>query len=319
MIFWISGSSGFVGRSLCKRLLIEGHRIRGALLAPASSPFQETNFEPVIINPLESQPSLESSLTGADIVIHLAARVHVMQESSNDPLKEFRKVNLDGSAHLARQAAQAGVKRFVFMSSIGVNGNSSGDTPYTEQDTPQPHSPYALSKYEAEQRLKEIGADYGMEVVIVRAPLVYGPYNPGNFLTLLKAVHRMLPLPFGTVNNQRSFLYIDNLVDALCCCAVHPKAANKTYLVSDGEEISTSQLIRDLAANMNKHAYLLPVPASILRQIAKFLGRSSQIEQLVGSLVIDSSKIRRELDWTPPFTIAHGLQQTADWYRNAKQ
>jgi len=238
-----------------------------------------------------------------------------MRESSTDPLQEFRKVNLHGTERLALQAAKAGVGRFEFMSTIGINGDNSGAKSYAESDQPHPHNSYSVSKYEAELALKEISKQTGMEVVILRAPLVYGPGNPGNFLSLLRVISKGIPLPLASVTNKRSLIYVGNLVDALATCAVHPEAAGKTYLVSDGEDVSTPELIQRTAKELGEPARLFPFPISLMRLAGKLTGKSGAVNRLAGSLTVDSSKIRRELRWVPPFTMEEGLRETAGWFK----
>ena len=211
-------------------------------------------------------------------------------------------------------AAEAGVRRFVFVSSIGVNGNQTKNGPYTELDEPDPHDLYAISKYEAEQGLQELSALTGMEVVILRPPLVYGPDAPGNFRRLLNLVEKELPLPLGAVDNRRSFIYLGNLVDAIALCLKHPSAANQTYLVSDGEDVSTPELIRLLAMQLGKRARLLSVPPGLLELAGKLVGKRAAVQRLLGSLAVDSGKIRRELGWRPPCSLDEGLRETARWY-----
>lgn len=310
----ITGAAGFVGRNLCTRLIQDNYSIRGTILCTEAPSKLIVGTEPVPIEPIGLNTDWAQALTGVDTVIHLAARVHVMQETATDPLLEFRRVNLHGTECLARQAAQAGVKRFVFMSTIGVNGSNSGSKAFTEGDDPRPHNPYSVSKLEAEISLREISAKTGMEVVIVRAPLVYGPGNPGNFLSLLSIIANGIPLPLASVCNLKSFLYVKNLADALAACAIHPSAAGQTYLVSDGEDVSTPELIRRVASALGRPARLFPFPTGLMRFAEKMLGNSTSVEQLVGSLRVDNSKIRRELDWVPPFTMTEGLQETAAWY-----
>lgn len=311
----ITGASGFVGAALCARLLRNGHSVKGTLLTselPISLP---TGVQPVVVEHLSNNSCWDHAVTDVDIIIHLAARVHVMKETAVDPVQEFRKVNLYGTEQLAQQAAQAGVNRFVFMSTVGVNGDNSGQKPYYEGDEPHPHNPYSVSKYEAELTLEHISGKTGMEVVMVRAPIVYGPGNPGNFLSLLKVIHRRTPLPLASIQNKRSLIYVENLVDALAVCATHPDAAGQTYLVSDGEDVSTSELIRRTAAALGIRARLLPFPVSVMRLIGKLTGRSATVNRLTGSLAVDSSKIIRELGWKPPFTMEEGLQATAQWFK----
>ena len=311
----VTGASGFVGSILCRRLLAEGLHVRGTLLESESPLSLPDGVDPVIIEPLGPDTTWQHALSGIHTIIHLAARVHIMKETFTDPLQEFRRINLYGTERLARQAAQTGVKRFVFMSTIGVNGDNSGDRPYSEDDVPHPHNPYSVSKFEAELALQKISQETGMEVVIIRAPLVYGPMNPGNFLSLLQIVSKSMPLPLASIHNNRSLLYIGNLVDALAACATHPNAAGQTYLVSDGEDVSTPELIRRTATALGVPARLLPVPVSLMRLIGKLTGRSAAVNRLTGSLAVDSSKIRRDLGWKPPFTMEEGLQATAQWFK----
>lgn len=311
----VTGATGFVGHFLCNRLLAEGINVRGTLLKSENASSLVDGVEPVTVEPLGADTQWSHVLEDVDIIIHLAARVHVMQETATDPLQEFRKVNLRGTERLARQAAQAGVKRFVFMSTIGVNGDNSGDKPYKEEDVPHPHNPYSVSKYEAERALQKISVETGMEVVIIRAPLVYGPGNPGNFFSLLRIVSKGIPLPLASIDNARSLVYVGNLVDALATCAIHPEAAGKTYMVSDGEDICTPELIRRTAAALRVTARLFPMFPSFLHFTGKLIGKTKAVNQLTGSLTLDSSKIRQELGWVPPFTMVEGLRETAAWFK----
>ena len=253
-------------------------------------------------------------LRHTDVVIHLAARVHVMHDDVEDPLAAFRAVNLHGTVNLARQAAAAGVKRFVYVSSIKVNGECTDVKPFTESDDPNPQDPYGVSKWEAEQALGKIGHETGMEMVIVRPPLVYGPGVKANFYSLLKLVSKALPLPLGSIHNRRSMIYVGNLVDALILCATHPAAAGRTYLVSDGEDVSTPQLVKEIAIAMKRPDRVFPFPLSIMRLAARMTGRSPAVDRLTQSLEIDNSKIRKELGWQPPYSMQQGLQKTADWF-----
>lgn len=314
----ITGATGFVGKPLSRRMADEGWGVRATLLPGEDVSSLPKGCEPVVIEPLGPATPLTHALMGVDTVIHLAARVHVMRETAADPLREFRLVNSEGTANLARQAAEAGVKRFVFMSTIGVNGDNSGASAYTEHDTPAPHNPYSTSKLEAETALREIASAAAMEVVCVRAPLVYGPGNPGNFLALLRIVARGLPLPFALIRNRRSFLYVENLVEALALCTVHPAAAGKTYLLSDGTDLSTPELIARLAASMGKRERLVPVPAAVLMFAGRVTGKRASVNRLLGSLAVDSSAIRRELGWVPPVTVEAGLQKTVEWFMKSK-
>jgi nucleoside-diphosphate-sugar epimerase len=267
----------------------------------------------VVLHDRSAEDETKQVLQGVQAVVHLAARVHVMTDRAPDPLHEFRKVNLVWTKQLARAAASQGIRRFVYLSSIKVNGEQSG-TPFTEQDLPKPQDPYAVSKWETEQALAQVSAETGMETVVVRSPLVYGPGVGGNFLQLLKILQRGIPLPIASVQNRRSLVYRGNLVDALLCCMRDGRAAGQTYLVSDGEDLSTPELIRRLGRAMGVKARLWPFPIPLLRWMGQLAGKKGVVDRLLGSLQVDSSKIRRELDWHPPFSIDRGLAETAAWF-----
>jgi nucleoside-diphosphate-sugar epimerase len=263
------------------------------------------------VDNIDSMTDWGGGLKGCDVVVHLAARVHVMRDTSDDSLAEFRQVNVACTEHLARSAVAAGVKRFVYVSSIKVNGEEtqSGQS-YSEQSIPAPQDPYGVSKWEAEQVLHQVAKETGLEVVIVRPPLVYGPDVKGNFAQMISVVAKGLPLPFASVNNKRSLIYVKNLVDALILCATHPAAAGNTYLVSDGEDVSTSDLLRKLSVAMCKKSRLFSCPIILLKLAATAFRKSDQVERLLGSLQVDGSKIRRELGWVPPFSMDDGLKAT---------
>jgi nucleoside-diphosphate-sugar epimerase len=310
----ITGVNGFVGRALAAKMIGEGWQVRGTIRESENTRSSMIRIETVVISPIGPRTCWKEALEGIDTVIHLAARVHVMHETAANPLKEFRITNSEGTAKLAQQAAGSGVKRFVFMSTIGVNGTCSGQTPYTENSIPAPHNPYSISKWEAEKHLTAISANAEMEIVVIRAPLVYGPGTPGNFLSLMHIVLKSFPLPFKSIDNRRSFLFVGNLVDALITCSTLPAAAGKTYLVSDGEDLSTPELISRVASAMGRPARLFPFPPAMLDFAGRLLGKSSAVERLIGSLQVDSSKIVRELGWKPPFTMEQGLADTVAWF-----
>jgi nucleoside-diphosphate-sugar epimerase len=310
----VTGATGFVGRFLCTRLLSEGWNVRGTILASESSATLVTGVEPTVIKPLGSDTTWDEALRGINTIIHLAARVHIMNDPSADPLSEFRRVNVAGTERLAREAARAGVKRLVFVSSIKVNGEESS-LPYTETSCAQPIDPYGISKWEAEEALRRIGAETGIEIVVVRPTLVYGPGVKANFLKMMKIVYGGVPLPLAAVCNKRSLIYVENLVDALATCAAHPHAAGQTYLVSDGEDVSSPELLRRMATALGQPSRLFFFPTGLMRLAGKMLGKSSAVERLTGSLQVDNSKIRSELGWTPPFTMDEGLQATAEWFK----
>lgn len=311
----VTGANGFVGKALCEHLASSNHEV---IACTRKNGQKSTGYSHFYIVAIDKNTEWKSLLLGVQVVIHLAARVHVMHEKAANSLSAFQEVNLHGTVNLARQAATAGVKRFAYVSSIKVNGEYSDEKPFTESDISNPQDPYAISKWQAEQALQEIGRETGMEVVIVRPPLVYGPEVKANFLHLLDIVNRALPLPLGSINNRRSMIYVGNLVDALMLCATHPKAAGQTYLVSDGDAISSPQLIKDIALAMRKPSRVFPFPLSIIQFCARLLGKSSVIERLTESLEIDSSKIRKELGWAPPYTMQQGLQATTDWFASSK-
>jgi nucleoside-diphosphate-sugar epimerase len=246
------------------------------------------------------------TVAGADAVIHLAARVHVMREAATDPLSEFRRVNVSSTLNLARQAAAAGVPRFVFLSTVKVNGEKGV---YTEADPPAPEDAYAMSKHEAELGLRKIAVETGMEVVIIRSPIVYGPGVKANFQTLIGAVARGIPLPLGAVHNRRSLVALDNLVDFILACLEHRAAANETFLVSDGEDLSTTDLIHRLARVLGRPARTISVPVSVLRAGASLLGRREVAQRLLESLQVDMSKARQVLGWVPPISVDEGLRR----------
>ncbi|MEW6117620.1 MAG: SDR family oxidoreductase [Nitrospirota bacterium] len=308
----ITGANGFVGRALCKVLFDAGLSVRGAVRKRENA--SSFHDDLISIGDIGRDTKWEEALQGIDTVVHLAARVHVMKDASLDSLGEYRRVNAEGTYRLARKAAESGVRRLVYVSTIKVNGEQTNNIPFTESDEPNPQDAYAISKLEAEQSLREIAQKTGLEVVVLRPPLVYGPGVSANFFKLLELIDAGIPLPLGRVRNSRSLIYIGNLVDAIVRCVQHPSAANKVFLVSDGEDLSTPELIRRLASALNKPAHLVPFPSSLLRLAGAITGRSDEIKRLADSLRIDNSKIRTELNWTPPFTVDEGLKHTAEWF-----
>lgn len=313
----VTGANGFVGRALCSDLARRGVTVRAAVRDAARGP--GLPGELVVIRAPLTAADWAPAVLGVDVVIHLAARVHVMQETATDPLAEFRSVNVEGTATLARAAALQGVRRFVYVSSIKVNGEATNEKSFSPSDTPAPQDAYGVSKWEAERALARIAEETGLEVAIVRPPLVYGPGVGGNFLRLLNLVRRRIPLPFGAVDNRRSMIYNENLTDALIACAFEQNAAGKTYLVSDGEDLSTGELICRLAVALGTTARCLPVPPMLLHLAGRLTGRSAEIHRLTSSLTVDSTRIRSELDWSPPFDVGQGLAETAKWYQTGKK
>lgn len=313
--FLITGANGFVGSALCADLVQHQHTVRAAIRSDSA---WMAGLDNAVVGELNADTDWSVALQNIDVVVHLAARVHVMHDTVADPLTEFRKVNVSATENLACSSAAAGVKRLVYVSSIKVNGEETiGGHAYTELDTPSPQDFYGISKWEAEQALWRVAEQTRLEVVVVRPPLVYGTDVKGNFVQMLKMLDKGIPLPLASVENSRSLLYVGNLADALIVCATHPAAAGQTFLVSDAEEISTAALLRSLGEGMGRPARLLLCPPSLLKLAARLIGKSAQVERLLGSLQVDSGKIRRDLNWTPPYTLPQGLQATAAWYRNA--
>jgi nucleoside-diphosphate-sugar epimerase len=311
-ILAVTVANGFVGRALCVEAVRRGMVVRGITRAPCILPDGVVNF---VVGAVDGDTHWESALTGCDVVVHLAARVHIMHDKSRDPLAEFRRINTAGTIRLAQCAIRAGVRRLVNVSSIGVNGPSTeGESEFTDQDIPDPHNPYSLSKWEAEQALREIQSTGALEVVTVRPPLIYGPGVGGNFLRLLGAVYRGIPLPLGLTRNFRDLLFVGNLADFLLLCAAHPGANGHTYLVSDGTPVSTHTLLRGLARALDVPSRLFPVPPFLLQWVANMTGYTAEFQRLLSSLRVDSSKVQQELDWYPAYTLRQGLQSTADWY-----
>lgn len=300
----LTGSGGFVGSRLATVLNSEScFQLRTA----SRSVLEDKNNFRI---ELESASNWMDALEGVNTVIHTAARAHVMKDEVPDPLAEYRKVNVEGTLNLARQAAKAGVSRFIYISSIKVNGEQTPqDTPFTADDVPAPEDPYGVSKLEAETGLHEIASETGMEVVIIRPPLVYGPGAKGNFASMIKLVEKGLPLPLGAIHNKRSLVALDNLVDLIITCIDHPAAANQVFLAGDGQDVSTTELLRGVGRAMDKPARLIPVPAGMLMFGAGLLGKKAVAQRLLGSLQVDISKARNLLGWEPPLSVEEGLQR----------
>jgi nucleoside-diphosphate-sugar epimerase len=304
----ITGASGFVGRAVCARAERLGIPARGAWRGNGAPPAGEL----ARVGDLAAQTDWREALRGVSAVIHLAARVHVMHEAADDPLAAFRAVNVAGSVRLARQAAECGVRRLVYVSTVKVHGESTPPgAKFTESDPPAPADAYGISKWEAERALREIDEESGLEIVAVRPPLVYGPGAKGNFAALLAALRRGWPLPLASVGNARSLVGVENLADALLRCAAHPAAAGRTYLVADGEDLSTPELARRLARAMGRPARLWPCPPGALRFLAALAGQAPKADRLLGSLCVDAGRIRRELGWSPPYSVDEGLKAAA--------
>lgn len=304
---FITGASGFIGSALF-RLLSENTAYEVTGTCREKNP---DDNKLVALGDLDGESDWSNILIEQDVVIHAAARAHVMGGNDAVLLEEYRSTNVAGTLNLAQQAAQAGVRRFIFISSVKVNGEStSSRKPYSEKDLPTPEDAYGISKMEAEQGLQNIANQTGMEVVIIRPPLVYGQGVRGNFSKLLTLAKTRYPLPFGLVNNKRSMIYIGNLTDFFAHCIEHAKAANQTFLVADGEDISLSRLLRLMRISMGHFVWLVPVPTFLFRIFGIVLRRSSVVDRLIGDLQIDSSKAQQLLGWNPPFKVEQGINQT---------
>jgi len=306
----VTGANGFVGRAVCAALVSSGRK------AVAASRHALFEMEPHISNfqnsKLAADTDWQGGLQGCDAVVHLAARVHVMSDTSTHPLTEFRRVNVEGTLNLARQSAMAGVRRFVFISSIKVNGES---TPlgkaFAADDVVAPQDSYSISKHEAELGLYRLAEESRMEIVIIRPPLVYGPGVKANFQSMMRWLKRGVPLPLGAIHNKRSLVALDNLVDFIITCLDHPAAGNQTFLVSDGNDLTTTELLRRMGSALGRPARLFPVPVSLLKTGAALLGRRDVAQRLCCSLRVDITKSRTLLGWTPPISVGEGLRRTA--------
>lgn len=309
--FLVTGASGFIGSAVLDRLRAEGRRATGTARSPA--PGSALRPSPA----LGPDADWRALLAGREVLVHAAARVHVMRDTASDALAEFRRANVEGTLCLARQAAQAGVRRFIFISSVKVNGEASPPgRPFRALDRPAPCDPYGISKHEAEQALLALSRRGAMEITIIRPPLVHGPGVKANFLSLMRWLRRGLPLPLGAIgHNRRSLVALDNLVDLILTCIDHPAAANRIFMAGDGEDLSTTALLRRLAAAMGVPARLLPVPLWMLELGAAALGRQAMLQRLCGTLQVDISATCETLGWTPPFSVDEGLRRTAAGFK----
>jgi nucleoside-diphosphate-sugar epimerase len=315
----VTGASGFIGQALLKRLSEEkGLEIGAAVRRPIPGPVAGVKY--VQVAELGPNTVWTEAVSKTEVLVHAAARVHVMDDMAADPLTEFRRVNVEGTLSLARQAIVAGVQRFVFISSIKVNGDGTPiGRPYRADDRPAPTDPYGASKLEAEEGLRELLSGTRMKLVVIRPSLVYGPAVKANFLTMMQWVRKGLPLPFANVRNKRSLVALDNLVDLILSCCVHPAALDQTFLAADGEDLSTTELLRRLAAAMNQRVRLFPVPIRVLRAATSLVGRRDLAQRLFGSLQVDISKASEVLGWAPPVSVDHALRSTAQHYLDTLQ
>jgi nucleoside-diphosphate-sugar epimerase len=312
----VTGSTGFIGKPLCTKLLKNNYSVLAATRYSNTLTFNfHKNLSIIKLDNFNSRINLQQALSGVDCVIHCAAKAHAINKNKSDVLKAYREVNVEVTRNFAEQAANAGVKRFVFLSSIKVNGERTfGCETFKYSDVPLPEDAYGVSKFEAEQMLSELSKQTGLEVVIIRAPLVYGEGVKGNFLYLLDFLYRGIPLPFASVANLRSFIGLDNLIDFIIFCIKHPKVGGHTFLVSDGQDISTPNLIRKLTGAIGKSSHLFPVPLSLIKLIGRLTGKSMEVGRLVNSLRVDSSYAREVLGWRPSFSLDEGLEKTVKWY-----
>jgi UDP-glucose 4-epimerase len=306
----VTGATGFIGQAACGELRRRQLPYRAAVRRPSP----DAPAELVTVGEIHGGTDWTNALAEVTSVIHLAGRAHAFGRRATEA-DEFRRVNVEGTERLARAAAAAGVQRFVLLSSAKVHGDVSRDGPFRETDVPRPVGMYAVSKWEAEQRVRAVAAQTGLSVTIVRTPLVYGPGVKANFLSLMRAVDRRLPLPFGRVHNARSLIFVGNLVDALLQCARHPSADGEVFLIKDEIDLSTAELIRRLARALARRPRLFGVPPLLIAMAASLLGRAEAADRLIGSFVVDGSRIRDRTGWTPPFDVSGGLAATASWYR----
>ena len=311
----VTGANGFVGTALTRMLAEPGNNVRCAFRRQRPDNSDNAFYESVIVGDINEETKWSNALQNVDSIVHLAARVHVMDETDPDPLAAFRKVNVNGTKKLAYEAAKSGAKRFIFMSSIKVNGEATKEHPFTEEDTPAPGDPYGVSKCEAEQTLLNISKETGLEIVIIRPPLIYGPGVGGNFIRLLNWINRGIPLPLKSVDNRRSLVFVDNVADIIIRCINHPNAPGQTFFVSDGEDLSTPKLMSKLANAMKRPSRLVPFPPSVLLMIAKSIRKGDVAKRLLGSLQVDSGKANRILGWSPPISVDEGLSRTVTWYK----
>ncbi|MDQ0622025.1 UDP-glucose 4-epimerase family protein [Paraburkholderia graminis] len=311
----VTGANGFVGRATCDLLLAQGHRVIGLVRRAGSRASDVEEW----VDASGDFSGIDDTWPDAlvpDCVVHLAARVHITNEDAADPEAAFRTTNVDATLRLAAAARQIGVRRFVFVSSVKAVAEGDGGIPLRENAPPRPEDAYGRSKRAAEDALTRLGNDTGLEIVIVRPPLVYGPQVRANFLRLMDAIWRGVPLPLGAADARRSMVYIGNLADALAHCATDPRAAGQCFHVADSDVPTVTELVRSLGRHLGKPARLLPVPPAWLRMAGRLTGRSAQVDRLIGSLQVDTSHIRDVLGWQPPFSTDEGLAATADWYRS---
>lgn len=315
----VTGATGFVGRHLCAELAAAGYSLRfGMRRLPAADDSLQDLGESVVVGDVDGMTDWAPALAGVDAVVHLANRAHVMRERGGDPLAVYRRVNVEGTRHLAEQAADAGVRRFVYLSSVKVLGETTEGKPFDDMSPPAPRDFYSISKWEAEQALADISAETGLQVTILRPPLVYGPSVGANFLRLMRWVAREVPLPFSAIDNRRSMIYVGNLAACIKTCLEHPGAAGRTFLVSDGAPVSTAGLVVALAKALDVPDRSWPLPPSLLVAMASLLGKGEEVRRLTESLEVDDCAARQDIGWMPPYSMEEGLKRTAEWFRSLR-
>lgn len=327
----VTGANGFVGKVVCAQLLEQGYQVKAVVRQAFTRPQwlainkaanidlsvfnNKENFQLCVIDCIDEQTVWDKHLSDVDVVIHLAARVHVMQETAADPLTQYRMTNVASTKHLAEQAQQAGVKRFIYISSIKVNGELTIDHAFTEIDIANPQDPYGLSKFEAEQVVEEVAQQGRMQYVIIRPSLVYGPGVGGNFLKLMQGVKRSLPLPLKNIANQRSMIFVSNLANLIITTVSHPHAANQVFLAADNEALSSGQIIQQIANAFAKPARLFTIPQPLLTLIAKLVGKQAYLQRLTSSLLVSNAKAKQLLAWQPPVNVNTAIVQTVNWFK----
>lgn len=301
----VTGATGFVGQALCQALIDHGHHAI-ALCRKANTQLKASE---IIYKDLNAFTQFEETLKSIEVVIHLAGRTHVLNDTAENPYQAYAEINIEATKNLALQAAASGVKRFIFLSSVKVNGEISAKNAFNEQSAPSPEDDYGKTKWQAEKELALIAADSDMEFVIIRPPLIYGKGVKANFNNLISICQTRLPLPFGAIHNKRSLVYIENLIDFIMLCTTHPKAANQTFLISDDEDVSTTELIRTIRQALKVPSLLIPLPQSWIMTILKLIGRKSLATRLCGSLQVDISKAKSLLGWKPPYTFKQAIHK----------
>lgn len=314
----VTGANGFVGQNFCNRIQKDGYKVRAATRDIESSKSLSSDIELIQIGSIGPSTDWTEAIKGIHSVVHLAARAHIMKDDAKNPLEEFRNVNTFGTKRLGLEAAKAGIRRFIYISSIKVNGEQTVKYPFSETDKPVTSDPYGISKLEAEKALYKISKESGMEVVIIRPPLIYGPGVKGNFLSLLNLINSGIPLPFGGIKNKRSLINIHNLCDLIKYCIEHHDAAGQIFLASDDDDLSTTELLCRIATKMGKRSLILPFPDKIMRWLLTTARNKSIYDRLYGSLSVDIRKAKKMLGWSPAYSIDFGLQETVNWYKNSR-